>query len=62
MAVAQQAIKCVLVGPPSSGKTSLLLNLTTGEGIDENADYRPTYFDICYETSIEHGGQDFQMR
>ena len=58
-----QPIKCVLVGPPRCGKTRLLLNLTTGEGTVEydSIDYSPTFFDI-YETSIEHGGQMYQMR
>ena len=56
-----QPIKCVLVGPPRCGKTSLLLNLTTGEGTDDSIDYRPTFFDI-YETSIENGGQTCKIR
>ena len=56
-----QPIKCVLVGPASSGKTSLVLNLTAGTTTNSSSDSRPTFFDI-YTTSIEHGGQMHEMR
>ena len=54
-------IKCVVVGPPRSGKSSMLLNLTTGETIDDSKGYTPTIFDN-YATSIEHKGQTYELR
>ena len=46
-------IKCVVVGPPRSGKSSMLLNLTTGETSDEKKEHIPTVFEN-YATKIEH--------
>ena len=54
-------IKCVVLGPPRSGKSSMLLNLTTGETSDECKEYWPTIFDN-YATSIEHQGQTYELR
>ena len=54
-------IKCVVTGPPRSGKSSMLLNLTTGETVDDGKGYTPTVFDN-YATSIEHQGQTFELR
>ena len=54
-------IKCVVVGPSKSGKTSLLLNLTTKETVDDGRMYTPTIFDN-YATSIEHEGQTYELR
>ena len=54
-------IKCVVVGPPRSGKSSMLLNITTGETVDDGKDYTPTVFDN-FATSIEHKGQTYELR
>ena len=56
-------IKCVVTGPLKSGKSSMLLNLTTGETADDDdgKDYTPTVFDN-YATSIEHRGQTYELR
>ena len=54
-------IKCVVVGPSKSGKTSLLLNLTTKETVDDGRKYTPTIFDN-YATSLEHEGQTYELR
>ena len=52
---------CVLIGPPGSGKTSLLVNLTTGEPIDPSMQHEPTVFDN-YTTVIEEGGKEHELR
>ena len=54
-------IKCVVVGPPRSGKSSMLLNLTTGETSDETKEHIPTVFEN-YATKIEHSGQKYELR
>ena len=54
-------IKCVLTGPPRSGKSSMLLNLTTGQTADDEKEYTPTVFDN-YATSIEQRGQTYELR
>ena len=54
-------IKCVVVGPSKSGKTSLLLNLTTKETVEDGRMYTPTIFDN-YATSLEHEGQTYELR
>ena len=51
-------IKCVVVGPPASGKSSMLVKLTTGE---ISSDYTPTVFDN-YATCIKQGGKDYELR
>ena len=56
-----EPIRCVVVGPPRSGKSSMLLNLTTGEKSDETKKYIPTVFEN-YATEIEHIGQKYQLR
>ena len=55
------AIKCVLVGPPCSGKTSLLVNLTTGEPTEASSQHEPTLFDN-YTSFIEHSGEKCELR
>ena len=54
-------IKCVVTGPPNSGKSSMLLNLTTGETANDGKDYIPTVFDN-YATIIKHRGQPYELR
>ena len=54
-------IKCVVVGPSKSGKTSLLLNLTTKETVDGVRMYTPTISDN-YATSLEHEGLTYELR
>ena len=54
-------IKCVVTGPKKSGKTSMLLALTTKETVDGDRKYTPTIFDN-YATSIEHGKQTYVLR
>ena len=54
-------IKCVLTGPSKSGKTSMLLALTTKETVDDGRQYTPTIFDN-YATSVEHGKQTYELR
>ena len=54
-------IKCVVVGPPRSGKSSILLNLTTGETSDEKKEHIPTVFEN-YATEIEYTGQKYELR
>ena len=56
-----EPIKCVVVGPPRSGKSSMLLNLTTGETSDETKEHIPTVFEN-YKTKIEHAGQKYELR
>ena len=51
-------IKCVIVGPPASGKSSMLVKLTTGE-ISSN--YTPTVFDN-YATCMKQGGNEYELR
>ena len=53
--------RCVVVGPPRSGKTSMLLNITTGETSDESKEHIPTVFDN-YATKIDHAGQQYELR
>ena len=53
-------IKCVVTGPPRSGKSSMLLNLTAGQTADDGK-YTPTVFDN-YATSIEYRGQTHELR
>ena len=52
---------CVLVGPPESGKTSLLVNLTTGEPTDPSMLHVPTIFEK-YKTIIEQNGKEHELR
>ena len=52
---------CVLVGPPESGKTSLLVNLTTGEPTDPSMLHVPTIFEK-YTTIIEQNGKEHELR
>ena len=52
---------CVLVGPPESGKTSLLVNLTTGEPTDASMLHVPTIFEK-YTTIIEQNGKEHELR
>ena len=56
-----EPIKCVVVGPPRSGKSSMLLNLTTGEKSDDTKEHIPTIFEN-YATKIEHLGQKYELR
>ena len=51
-------IKCVVVGPPAGGKSSMLVRLTTGE---VPADYIETVFDN-YTASIKQGGKEYELR
>ena len=51
-------IKCVVVGPPAGGKSSMLVKLTTGE---VPADYIETVFDN-YTASIKQGGKEYELR
>ena len=53
-------IRCVLVGPPHSGKSSMLLALTTGTHQKQQT-YAPTAFDN-YTATIEDGSQKYTMR
>ena len=52
---------CVLVGPPESGKTSLLANFTTGEPTDPSMLHEPTIFEN-YTTIIEQNGKEHELR
>ena len=52
---------CVLVGPPECGKTSLLVNLTTGEPTDSSMLHVPTIFEK-YTTIIEQNGKEHELR
>ena len=51
-------IKCVVVGPPASGKSSMLVKLTTGE---ISSDCTPTVFDN-FATCIRQGGKEYELR
>ena len=53
--------RCVVVGPPRSGKSSMLLNITTGETSDETKEHIPTVFDN-YATKIDHAGKQYELR
>ena len=59
--MALKRIKCVVTGPARSSKSSMLLNLTTGETAYDGKDYTPTVFDN-YATIIEHRGQSYELR
>ena len=43
--MALKRIKCVVTGPARSSKSSMLLNLTTGQTADNDKEYTPTVFD-----------------
>ena len=51
-------IKCVVVGPPAGGKSSMLVKLTTGEIL---SDCTTTVFDN-FATRINHGGEEYELR
>ena len=53
-------IRCVLVGPPDSGKSSMLLALPTGTYQNPET-YAPTAFDN-YTATIEDGSHKYTMR
>ena len=59
--MALKRIKCVVTGPARSSKSSMLLNLTTGETANDGKDYIPTVFDN-YATIIKHQGQSYELR
>ena len=53
-------LRCVLVGPPDSGKSSMLLALTTGT-CEASDTYAPTVFDN-YTATVEDGGRKYPLR